>query len=117
MTVETELSAALAVLCPRVFPVSADFGTQAPYVVWQHVGGQSLRFLDNTAGDKRNSFIQITAWAATSKAAFGLARAIEEALCESAVMQVAPQGEPVDAYDDGNHLRGALQTFSIWATR
>lgn len=118
MSLETDLVAILQAQCPRTFPGVAKFGTPMPYVIWQHIGGQSLRFLDNTTGDKRNAFIQITVWAATSLQATTLARAIEDALCAAtAVLLATPQGEPVDAFDDGDELRGTVQSFSIWGDR
>lgn len=81
MNLEAELVGILQAQCPRTFPVAAPFGTTTPYVTWQHVGGRSLRFLDNTAGDKRNAYIQINVWDTTSMQAMTLARAIEDALC------------------------------------
>ena len=118
MTLEADLIAILQAQCPHTFPIVAPFDTPTPYVIWQQVGGQSLRFLDNTAGDKRNAYIQISVWAATKMQATTLARAIEDALCAAtAVLQATPQGEPVDAFDDGDELRGTVQSFSIWGAR
>lgn len=118
MTLEADFITVLLAQCPRTFPGVAPFGTSTPYVTWQHIGGQSLRFLDGTAGDKRNAYIQITVWAATSLQAITLARAIEDALCAAtAVLLAEPQGEPVDAFDDGDELRGTVQSFSIWGAR
>lgn len=117
MSLETDLSAALLAECPRTFPKEAPHGTALPYVVWEHIGGQSLRFLDNTAPDKRNAFIQITAWAQTAKGAMDLLRAIEERVCTSTAFYCTAQGEPTPAYDDGDVLDGYLQSFSIWGAR
>lgn len=118
MSLETDLVAILQAQCPRTFLVAAPFGTTTPYVTWQHIGGQSLRFLDNTAGDKRNAYIQINVWATSSMQAMTLARAIEDALCAAtAALLATPQGEPVDAFDDGDELRGTVQSFSIWGAR
>lgn len=118
MSLETDLQVILQAQCPRSFPSTAPFGTPLPYVTWNHIGGPTLRALDNTTGDKRFAYIQINTWAAASKQAFDLARAIEDALCAaSPVLIVTPQGEPQDGFDDGDELRGATQSFSIWGDR
>lgn len=118
MQLEAELEAIIRTLCPRTFPTTAPANTPVPFVVWQHIGGTPLRFFDNTAGDKRNAFIQINVWHTTTKGAFDLIRAIEDALCAAVdKLTVNPQGEPVDGFDDTNELRGALQTHSIWGSR
>ena len=117
MTLETALIGLLEGKCPRVFPVVAPFSTPTPYITWQHIGGQSLRYADNTAGDRRNAEIQLNVWADTSYEAFALIRAVEDALCASAALQATPQGEPMDSFDEGDTRRGALQSFSIWGDR
>lgn len=117
MSLETDLIAALLAKCPRVFPSTAPYGTPLPYITWQHIGGKSLRFLDNSASDKRNVYMQINVWADTSAQAIGLARQVEDALCASTALQASPQGEPVAGYDDGDELRGTVQSFSIWGAR
>ncbi|MGC3984834.1 MAG: DUF3168 domain-containing protein [Pseudorhodoferax sp.] len=117
MSLETDLIAALQSECPRTFPKRVPHGTALPYVVWEHTGGPSLRFLDNTAPDKRQVYIQVTAWAQTAKAAMDLLRAIEERVCSSTAFQASAQGEPVPAFDDGDELDGYLQAFSILGDR
>lgn len=118
MLLELELEAILKAQCPRVFPTTAPAGTATPYVVWQHIGGTPLRFFDNTAGDKRNAFIQVNVWHTRTDSAFALIRAIEDALCAATdKLTVNPQGEPIDGFDDTNELRGALQSYSIWGSR
>lgn len=117
MSLEEDLVAALRTQCPRVFPMTAPYDTPTPYVVWQHVGGEPIRFLDNSAPPTRHADIQITAWATTPKAALDLLRGIEDALCASSALQASPRAEPTAAYDDGDELTGALQTFSVWGAR
>lgn len=117
MTLETDLIDVLKTRCPRVHLGTAPHDTPTPYITWQHIGGASLRYLDNSPADKRNSYIQINAWADTPKAAMDLLRLIEDDLCSAATLTASPQGEPVGAYDDGDTLKGALQSFSIWGAR
>lgn len=118
MQLEDQFVAIVTPICPRFFPTTAPVATAKPYGIWQHIGGTPLRFFDNTAGDKRNAFIQITIWAQSTKAAFTTMRAIEDALCAATdKLTVNPQGEPIDAYDDSGELYGAVQSFSIWGGR
>lgn len=118
MTLEDELVAVLAAQCPRSYPGRAPVGVALPYLLWQHIGGTSLRFLDNTAGDKRNAVIQITVWGPNVKAALLLLRGVEDALCAAVDKFIAePQGEPVTAWDDAHEYDGFLQSFSIWGSR
>jgi len=117
MSLETDLIAVLKVRCPRVFLGTAPHDTATPYITWQHIGGESMRFLDKTAPSTRNAYVQINAWAATPKAAIDLLRQIEDDLCAATALTASPQGEPVGAYDDGDVLKGALQSYSIWGAR
>ncbi len=117
MSLETDFIAILQARCPRVHLGTAPYDTPTPYLTWQHIGGDSLRFLDNTAPSTRNAFIQLNAWAATPKAALDLLRQIEDDLCAATTLTASPQGEPVGGYDDGETLKGALQSFSIWGAR
>ncbi|MBF9263934.1 tail completion protein gp17 [Paracidovorax cattleyae] len=117
MSLEEDLFAVLLTQCPRVFPVTAPYDTPTPYVVWQHVGGEPIRFLDKTAPSTRQADIQITAWASTPKGALDVLRGIEDALCASTALQASPRAEPVAAYDEGDELTGALQTFGVWGER
>ena len=124
MALEDELIARIRTQCPRVYSPTAVYGTARPYITWQHIGGTALRFLDNSAPDMRNAFIQVNAWADTKKAAFDLLRAIEVQLCATgAGFNATPTEEPSDAYVEGDEgqspgeLKGALQTFKVWGAR
>lgn len=118
MQLEDQFIAIVTPLCPRFYPTPAPPPPETPYGVWQHIGGTPLRFFDNTPGDKRNAFIQITVWHTNTKAAYTLIRAIEDALCAATdLLTVNPLGEPVDAYDESGELSGAIQSFSIWGGR
>ena len=117
MTMEADLSALLKTKCPRVFPDVAPSGTALPYVTWQGIGGESLRFVDNTAPDKRNTYMQVSAYSTTRAEALALIRAAESALCASPAFVCKPQGEPISTYEDDTKLYGAIQRHSIWAAR
>jgi hypothetical protein len=115
MSFESQLFSVLQAACPRVFPDVAPLGTATPYVTWQALGGENLRFVDNTAPDKRNVLLQVNAWSKTRAEATALIRQIEDALCASALFTAIPEGEALSLFEDP--LRGCVQRFSIYASR
>jgi len=117
MALEEDLMAELLAECPRVIVGTAPYGTAMPYVTWQHIGGDVLRYTDNAPADKRNVLIQVNTWGATPKGAHVLILLIQERLCASAALQVTPHGEAIGAYDDAGVVSGYLQTFSILGAR
>lgn len=117
MTFEAQLFDLLKVACPRVFPDAAPIGTATPYLTWQQLGGESLRFLDNTAADKRNVLLQVACWSKARADATALIRQIEDALCASALFVAIPEGEGLSAYESDTLLYGSIQRFSIYTTR
>lgn len=114
---ESDLVTLLKTICPRVFVKVAPFGTVKPFVTYLGFGGESLRFLDNTAPDKRNTAVQISVWSTTEKEALTMIRAIEEALCLGAPFTAKPMGESSPGDDPDLEVFGRIQRFSIWATR
>jgi hypothetical protein len=117
MSMESDLNTLLVALCPQVFPDVAPEGTALPYVTWQELGGQTMRALDNTALDKRHTYLQINVWDATRAGALTLIRAIEDALCASAAFTARPEGEPLSMYEPDTYLYGSLQRFGVYAAR
>jgi hypothetical protein len=117
MTMEADLSMVLKTVCPRTFPDVADIGTAPPFIAWQLLGGESQRALDNTAFDKRNSYVQVAVYSKTRGESLSLIRAAEEALCASPAFTCIPMGEPLATYEGDTKLYGAIQRFSIWAAR
>lgn len=117
MSMEADLVTLLKTVCPRVFPDVADIGTPPPFIAWQLLGGESLRALDNTAFDKRNSYVQVSVYATTRMGCMNLIRSAEEAMCASAAFTCRPMGEPLATYEPDTKLYGAIQRFSIWSAR
>ena len=115
MSMEANLQALLLTLCPRVRADVAEEGTQAPYVVWQGLGGESINALDNSAPGTRNTLMQISVWAKSRMEASTLSRAIEAALRGASAFTATPMGEPHSIYELGTKLYGSIQRFSIWA--
>jgi hypothetical protein len=117
MSMETALaSAAEGVRCPRVYQVIAP-RSAAPYVTWQPIGGKTLRAVDNTPLDKRNTLMQINVWADKSSDARDLIRQIEDDLCASAPSSPSRRARRWPTYEEDTKLYGALQRFSIYAAR
>jgi hypothetical protein len=114
---ESDLQTLLATICPRTFPDVAPSDTAAPWVVWQGLGGASLRFVDNTAGDRRNTLMQVAVYAKTRLQALQLIRQIEDAITASMPLIATPQGEPASDYESDTLLYSSKQRYSIWAAR
>ena len=117
MSLENDLMAALKTKCPRVHIGTAPYNTVQPYVTWQHIGGDSRRYLSNAAADTRNALIQVNVWNDSNLKAHALILQIEEALCQSLAFQAEPHGQPIGAYDDGDTAKGYLQTYSVTGAR
>ena len=115
---EADLDALLKTLCARTFPDVAKEGTAAPYIVWQGIGGRSLRAIDGGHGNARNTFMQISVWAQTRLEALTLIRQVEDALVASALFKVSrPDAEPLNTHEESTNLYGSIQRFSIWSSR
>lgn len=121
MNLESQLVALLNAHCPRSFPVTAPWGTQLPYVIWQRAGGKAGRTLDKKpAGGLQNRRIALSVWASSPIQATQLLQQIEQALITSSVIQCTPLEEATDVFDDGGTdagIYGMQQTFSVWAKR
>jgi len=115
MIVETQIFQALQALVDgRVYPDMAPAGAARPYIVFQQVGGAALNFLDSAIPSKRNSWMQVSAWAGARMEASILIQQVELALRGAAGLQVVVQGESVSTFDEVTMLRGSRQDFSIW---
>lgn len=117
MSLESDLFTTLQAVCPRVFPDVAPTGESRPYITWQQVGGDVIKPLGQDVPDKRNALVQINCWADTRLAANALALQVEAALITAVQFVARPQAALQAAHDDDTDLRGAMQDFSIWATR
>ena len=117
MSLEADLIPLLQAICPRTFPDLAPSGAATPYLTYQHIGGESLRYADNTAMDKRHPLIQINAWSKTRLEALTMIRQVEDALCASASLQTTPQGESLSTYEADTQLYGSIQRFEIFGAR
>ena len=120
MSVEADVVALLKAHCPRVLlDGSAEAGLAKPYVLWQLLGGESLRYVDNTAADKRMVRVQLAVWHTSLPSALTLMRAIEDAMCAATVFTARCLGEPVTLAEPGLQPPeyGATQDFEILGAR
>ena len=108
---------ALQAVCPRVYPEYAPQRTEVPYVVWQHAGGEALRYLDGAPVNLRNTIVQVTVYAVHKADALGVIRDIEDALAEHATLQCEVQTEIYDEPSPELKLTGCAQDFSIFGPR
>lgn len=114
---ESALTAVLQTQCPRVDPAGGSPNAVLPHVIWQPVGGESWRYVDNTAPDMRHQAFQVTAWAETNAAAIALMRQIEEALCSASTLIARPLGELQAEPVPELKRVGISQDFEVIATR
>ncbi len=117
MSLETTLVALARTVCPRVSPDAAVVGVEVPYITYLHVGGTPLRYVDNTASDKRHAVMQMTVWHTTRAECLALIRQLEEVLCGTAAFVADPQGEINGQSEPELKLYGISQDFSIVAPR
>lgn len=114
---ESDLSSLLSAICVRTFPDVAPANTVTPYITWQSLGGEALRYGDNSAPDKRNALLQVSVWSKTRIEALTIIHQVEDALCASSTLTTKPIGEPSSVSEPDTGLRGSIQRFDIWATR
>ena len=119
MSMESDLTALLKTACPNTFPDMAPAGTVAPWVTYQAIGGQPMRWMDNTPADKRHTLLQINVWTGSRAATLALVRQIEELLCAASVFTAAPASEPISTAEADlmPPLYGSMQDFDIWSPR
>ena len=117
MSLEADLIPLLQAICPRTYPDIAPSGATAPYLTYQHIGGESMRYADNAAMDKRFPLIQINAWAKTRMEALTMIRQVEEALCAASAFQAVPQGKSLSTHEPDAQLYGSIQRFEVFGDR
>lgn len=117
MSMESDLTALLKTLCPRVYPDFAPAGTVAPWVTYQAIGGQALNYVDDTVPDARHTMLQVNVWSNTRAATLALMHQIEAALRASAAFNARPASEAVSDAEEDIAMYGSRQDFDIWAAR
>ena len=78
MTIESDVHAAIATVCPRVHAVLAPLRTQRPYVTVQNIGGDPTYYLNRSAADKRVLRLLVKTWANSKAESLDLIRQVEQ---------------------------------------
>ena len=118
LALETALVAVLKGRCQQVHPVTAPFGTPAPYVIWQHVGGAPWAYVEGAVADKRHAVVQINVWATTVAEALTLLRDIEADLRGHPSLVAQPSAaEPFAQAEPDINRYGFTQDFAIVGDR
>jgi len=119
VSLETDFSAALLAQCPRVTPGTSALNSQRPFVTWDHIGGDPLRYMDGSAGAQVLALLQVRSWASTRAEALAMARQIEDAVCTAARLSARPIGLPFCDVEDAVEppLHYAQQEFEVLGDR
>jgi len=108
MTVEDDLYATLKTLVSgHVYrDVKPQNVTVARWITFQHVGGESLIYLDGSTPDLRQPRTQINVWAYDRDEVTALALTL---------FQASPLGEPISVREDDTEpkLYGTIQDFRV----
>jgi hypothetical protein len=113
--IHTVLKSAVA----NVYPDQAPTGTDAPYVVYEHVGGRGpVVFMDGTVADKANSMVRVTVWCTSRLDAEATMARVIQAMTASSDFQARPTGAPTSSIETpgAQDLRSSSVVFSIWST-
>ena len=114
---EEDFVAVLRSQCARAFPDTAPLSTAKPYVTWMNVGGIALRYIDNTAANRRMALVQVNVWDTSRAGALALIRSIEDALCAAQAFVATPASEAVSSSEEDLGLYGARQDFTVLGRR
>lgn len=119
MTIEADVHAAIAAVCPRVFAVLAPLGAARPYVTVQNVGGQPTYWLDRTPSDKRVLRLFVKSWANSKTEALALARQVEAAMMAATAFTARVESELLDDVETDAEpwLYSELQEFVVIGPR
>lgn len=117
MTLEAYLTALLKQACAQTFPDFAPPGTALPYITYQQIYGEAIRYLGREVPTKENAVMQINVWSASRKEAKALILRVEELLILATEFQASPQAASVSDFEAGLPAYCSRQDFSIWADR
>lgn len=119
MTIESDVHAAIATVCPRVHAVLAPIRTQRPYVTVQNVGGTPNYYIDRTQADKRVLRLLVKTWAGSKLDAVAMARQVEAAMMAATSFIARVESELLDEIETDVEpwLYSELQEFIVIAGR
>lgn len=119
MTIESDVHAAIATVCPRVHTVLAPPRTARPYVTVQNIGGLVNYYVDNVAADKRTVRIYVKSWASSKADALAIGLQIEAAMVAATVFVASVESELLDDVETDVEpwLFSVLQEFLVTGPR
>ena len=97
----------------RVSPAPSE-DLEAPYIVYQQVGGNAINFLSQEMPSKQNTRFQINVWANTRLQAAELAHMAEELLRLNTDLNTTVIGAHTATHDETKGLHGTRQDFYFW---
>lgn len=117
MTPEALIYAALQHLAGgRVLPDFAPEGTEAPFIIYQVVGGEPINYLTGEQPDKQKVRMQVSVWAGLDRIeASELGQQVEEAIRAATDLQPEVASGRIATYDEDTKARGTRQDFYIFA--
>lgn len=119
MTIESDVHAAIAAVCPRVHAVLAPLRAQRPYVTVQNIGGSPTYYMNRAPADKRVVHLFVKTWANSKAEALALIRQVEVAMMAATAFTARVESEPQDDVEtDGEPwLFSELQEFVVIGPR
>jgi len=119
MTIESNVHAAIATVCPRVFPILAPLKTTRPYVTVQNIGGTPNYYIDRQQADKRTLRLLVKTWANGKDEAVALARQVEAAMMAATAFTARVESELLDDVETDAEpwLYSELQEFVVIGPR
>lgn len=117
MTVETDITAALTPVSPRVYPDEAPDNSPLPYIVYSQVGGPSPTYVERAVPNLKGARFQVNVWAKTRIEAAALGLQVEAAMVHATAFDAKPVGAYTATSDPATKYRGTRQDFSVWSSR
>lgn len=117
MTLEAILTALLKQACDQTYPDFAPPGTKLPYITYQQIYGDVLRYMGKEVPNKENAVMQINVWSASRKEAKAMILQIEAKLILANQFQASPVAAAVSDFEADVPAYCSRQDFSIWADR
>jgi hypothetical protein len=119
MTIESDVHAAIATVCPRVHTVLAPLRTARPYVTVQNIGGDPTYYMNRAAADKRVLRMLVKTWANGKAEAVALARQVEAAMMAATAFTARVESELLDDVETDAEpwLYSELQEFVVIGPR
>lgn len=99
----------------RVLPDFAPEGTEAPFIVYQMVGGEPTNYLTGEQPDKQRVRMQVSVWVGEDRIeASELGQQVEQAIRAATALQPEVASGRIATYDEETRTRGTRQDFYMF---